>query len=75
MPTQKPRIQAILEKEVYNKFKMLCEIEDRTESKLASRIITEYVQNYEKQNGIININSGNTIKLKQEGDNNTINIS
>lgn len=69
MPTQKHRIQAILEDDIYTKFKELCRIDDRTESKLASRIITEYINNYEKQNGNIIIG-----EINQSGANNTINI-
>jgi hypothetical protein len=56
MPTKKPRVQTILEVETYNKFKALCEKEMRTESQLSSYIITNYINNYEKEHGNIKIN-------------------
>lgn len=57
MATTKPRIQAIIEKETYKKFKLLCLQENRTESNLAGKIITEYIKQYELQNGEIKIES------------------
>lgn len=53
MPTKKPRIQAIVEEDIYKKFKKLCHSEDRTESKLAGIIITKDIQQYESINGEI----------------------
>lgn len=70
MPTQKHRIQAILEDDTYEKFKELCKIDDRTESKMASRIITEYISKYEKKNGNIVIG-----EINQSGSGNSININ
>lgn len=58
MATNKPRVQALLEHEVYKKFKILCELEDRTESKLSGKIITEYIKQYEAEHGEIKIESG-----------------
>lgn len=43
MPTSKPRIQAILDEEIYIKFKEICESEGRSESNLAKYIITKYI--------------------------------
>lgn len=57
MGTNKPRIQALLEHEVYKKFKALCKKEDRTESNLAGRIITDYIKAYEEEHGEIKIES------------------
>lgn len=57
MPTKKPRIQALIEQKNYNKFKMLCEKEKRTESNFAGYIITKYIEEYEKVNGIIETES------------------
>lgn len=54
MPTNKPRVQSIIEPEVYSKFKYICQKEMRTESKMASYIICKYVEEYEKNNGEIN---------------------
>lgn len=53
MPTKKPRIQSILEEETYNKLKVICENEMRTESKMVSYIVTQYIKDYEKKNGTI----------------------
>lgn len=53
MPTKKPRIQALVEVEEYTKFKQLCKIEDRTESKLAGMIIKKYITDYEAEHGEI----------------------
>lgn len=53
MPTKKPRIQIILETEYYEKYKKLCERDDRTESKLGKRIIEKYIEEYEKIHGTI----------------------
>lgn len=58
MPTKNPRIQALVEPNIYEKFRKLCEIEDRTESKLSGMIITKYIQQYESVNGEIKIESG-----------------
>lgn len=58
MPTKKPRIQALVEPDIYEKFRKLCEIEERSESKLSGMIITKYIQQYESVNGEIKIESG-----------------
>lgn len=47
MPTKKPRVQTILSEDVYIKFKKLCDKEMRTESQMASLIITKYIEEYE----------------------------
>lgn len=57
MPTKKPRIQALVEDNIYLKFKKLCIITDRTESKLSGKIITEYINNYESEHGTIDIST------------------
>lgn len=58
MPTSKPKIQVILEKDIYDKFKKLCEDENRSESNLAGYIITQYIKNVEakKQISLLNFN-------------------
>ena len=53
MPTKKPVLQAVMEQSVYMKFLEICKAEDRTPSKQASRVITEYVSRYEDENGEI----------------------
>ncbi len=55
MPTKKPRIQALLEPEIYQKFKKLCTNDMRTESQLGGKIITEYIKQYESIHGEIKI--------------------
>lgn len=54
MPTRKPVIQTVIEENIYNKFKEICNREDRSESKMAAIIIKQYVEQYEKENGRIN---------------------
>lgn len=69
MPTKKPRVQSLLEPETYEKFKRICENEMRTESQMGGYIIKQFIDNYEKKYGIIEIKH---IKM---GDNNgTINM-
>lgn len=53
MPTKKPRVQTILDENEYKKFKILCKIKDRTESKLAGIIIKKYIEAYEAEHGPI----------------------
>lgn len=53
MPTRKPVLQAVMDECVYMKFLEICKTEDRTPSKQASRVITEYVNKYEAENGKI----------------------
>lgn len=69
MPTKKPRVQSILDYEAYEKFKFICESEMRSESQMASYIITQYINDYELKNGNIKINM-----IKNEGTINNINM-
>lgn len=55
MPTKKPRIQALLEQDIYLKFKKLCDQDMRSESQLSGKIITEYIKQYETIHGEIKI--------------------
>ena len=54
MPTKKPVIQTVVDENIYNKFKEICNREDRSESKRAAIIIRQYIEQYEKENGRIN---------------------
>ena len=54
MPTKKPVIQTVVYENIYNKFKEICNREDRSESKMAAIIIRQYIEQYEKENGRIN---------------------
>lgn len=49
MPTKKPRVQTILEEDIYKKFKELCDKEMRTESQMSGFIITKYIKEYETE--------------------------
>lgn len=53
MPTNKPRIQTILEVEYYEKFKYLCKRDGRTESNMAKQVITRFIDQYEEIHGEI----------------------
>ena len=53
MPTKKPVLQAVMDENVYMKFLAICKAEDRTPSKQAARVISEYVSKYEAENGEI----------------------
>lgn len=55
MPTNKPRVQTILNQETYAKLKRICEKEHRTESNLTALIIEKYIEEYEQKNGIVEI--------------------
>lgn len=55
MPTNKPRLQVILEHEYAEKYKILCKRDGRTESNMGKRIIEKYIDDYEKIHGEIKI--------------------
>ena len=55
MGTNKPRIQAIVEQEYYEKFSYLCKRDKRSESNFASMIIEKYIDEYEKIHGEIKV--------------------
>lgn len=58
-----------LDNELMNKVRAIAEKEDRKISDQLTKIVKEYVRNYEEQNGNINIGS-----ISQDGVGNTINI-
>lgn len=53
MPSDKPRVQTLLENDIYKKFKIICKKDMRSESQLASLIITQYIKQYESIHGEI----------------------
>lgn len=61
MPTKKPRVQTILEIDTYEKFKYVCDKEMRTESQMASYIITNFITEYEQNHGNISIKNVNLV--------------
>lgn len=48
MSSSKPRIQALLENDIYEKFKNLCSEQKRSESNMGGIIITNYIENREE---------------------------
>lgn len=51
MPSAKPKVQALLDDDIYQKFQALCKKDKRSESNMGGLIITEYIENYEKEHG------------------------
>ena len=49
MPTNKPKIQAVIEQEYFDKFKSIAEKEERTISQLAKIIIKQFIDENEKK--------------------------
>lgn len=47
MPTQNPKIQVVVDKDIYNKFKKICEKEKRSLSNMAAKIIIEWINKEE----------------------------
>lgn len=59
MPSNKRKIQYLLNDEYYEKFKIIMEKEKRkSESNLSQYIVEKYIDEYEKANGGIAINIG-----------------
>lgn len=55
MPSNKPRIQALIREKYYKKLTIIAEEEERSISKIAGIIIENYIDQYEKENGPIEI--------------------
>ncbi|WP_320991536.1 hypothetical protein [Hungatella sp.] len=49
MPTNKPKLQVILEEETFNKLKELAEKDRRSLSQMGGLIIEKYIEEYETQ--------------------------
>lgn len=59
MPSNKRKIQYLLNDEYYEKFKIIMEKEKRkSESNLSQYIVEKYIDEYEKANGNISISIG-----------------
>ena len=67
MPTKKPIIQIVLEQKYFDKLKIIATDNDRKTSDQGRRIIEKFIDEYEQNNGTININIG-------RDNNGTINI-
>lgn len=65
MPTNKPKVQAILTQKYYEKLLKIADEEGRSVSQATARIIEKYIDNYEETNGkiknlnIVKENNGN----------------
>ncbi len=53
MPSNKPKVQALLTKQYFEKLKKISEKEDRSISQMTGRIIERYIDEYETKNGNI----------------------
>lgn len=53
MPTKKPTIQAIVEENIYSKFKYIMKKEKRSNAQMAAIMIETYIENYEAEHGEI----------------------
>lgn len=51
MPSYKPKVQILLTETYHKKFKALCELERRSESKMGEIAIERYINEYEMRNG------------------------
>lgn len=84
MPSNKRKIQYLLDDEYYSKFKIIMNTEKRkSESSLSQFIIEKYIDDYEKQHGTINTknnvtigeNNNGNININQGNNNGNININ
>ena len=69
MPSKKPQILIRTSQELIDKLDIIAEKDSRSRSNLAEKIIIEYVEKYEQNNGNITIGD-----ITQKGNNNTIKI-
>lgn len=60
MPTKKAIIQTVIENDTYNKFMSLKEKTGRSQSNLARYMIEQYIQQYEKEHGVIELSDNTT---------------
>ena len=55
MPSNKPKVQAILTNQYHKKLIKIAEKEGRSISQMTARIIEKYIDEYEKKNGSISM--------------------
>ena len=55
MPTKKPVVQIVLSESYYKKLQILGRKEDKSNSKIGAKIIERYIDDYEKENGAIDL--------------------
>lgn len=58
MPTRKPKVQGLINEKTSVKFKIIQEIEDRSESYLTGKAVEEFVKKYEIEHGEIIVGGG-----------------
>lgn len=61
MGTVKPQLKTYIESEYYEKFKIIANSEHRTISNYLQKLVIDEIDNYEKQNGKVNIKIGNVV--------------
>jgi len=61
MPTKKPKVQAILTNQYHEKLIAIADIEGRSVSAMTARIIEKYIDDYEINNGKIDIKVKNIV--------------
>ena len=61
MTSNKPRLMTYTTQEIIDKFEIISEKENRSMSKHLEYIIKEYIKDYEKSNGKINIKNMNIV--------------
>lgn len=59
MPSTKPVIMIRTTNEIIEKFKIISQEENRSMSKQAEKLIIDLIKQYEKENGIIQIDDSN----------------
>jgi hypothetical protein len=64
MPSNKPIILVRTTEETIEKFKIICQEENRSMSKQAEKMILDLIKEYENKNGKINVKNINVIDNK-----------
>lgn len=64
MPSNKPIILVRTTEETIDKFKIICQEENRSMSKQAEKMILDLIKDYEQKNGTINVKNINVIDNK-----------
>ncbi len=67
MATDKPQLKTYIDREYYEKFKIVSKKENRSISNMLQKIVIDEIEKYETSNGSINVNI--------QGDNNNVDIN
>lgn len=57
MPTKKPQLKTYVKIDTFEKFKLIADKENRSVSNMLEILVLEKIENYEKSNGTIKIQS------------------